>query len=551
MADAGIARIGARRRRPTGVGRRLPRPVRGRRCGRHSRSTISSGWRLSAHMVGRPDETARAWERAHHAAVGRRRSARARGARRLPPDDGPRPAGRVRPGRRLASPARPGSSTRPVSTASSAATCSSPRRCWRCRPATRTTAFGLFERVAALAERFGDRDLATFGRLGRGQSLIAMGEAARGVAFLDEAMLAVTPARCRRSRSGSSTAPSSRRAASCSTCAVRRSGPRRSARWCDAQPDLVPFRGKCLVYRAEIMGFHGQWQRCRPRGAARARLAVAAAARAGRRRGASTSWPSSIDCAARSPRPRQAIARPAAGAGCPSPVLRCSGSPRATSRPPRHRSAGRSTRRSAWPAPGCSSRSSRSARRPATSRPPATAADELAALADRSGAAAAARDGRPGRWRGPARGGRRRGRRSPCCARPGARWRELDAPYESARVRVQIGRACRAARRRGRAALEFDAARRGVRGARGDARTWRASTRLVGGAARRSPGGLSRPRGRGPAARRRRATNRAIAEELTISERTVDRHVSNIYTKLDVSHARRARPPSPTSTASI
>jgi DNA-binding NarL/FixJ family response regulator len=30
-------------------------------------------------------------------------------------------------------------------------------------------------------------------------------------------------------------------------------------------------------------------------------------------------------------------------------------------------------------------------------------------------------------------------------------------------------------------------------------------------------------------------TNQAIAETLTISERTVDRHVSNIYTKLDVS----------------
>ena len=30
-------------------------------------------------------------------------------------------------------------------------------------------------------------------------------------------------------------------------------------------------------------------------------------------------------------------------------------------------------------------------------------------------------------------------------------------------------------------------------------------------------------------------TNRAIADALTISERTVDRHVSNIFTKLDVS----------------
>ena len=44
-----------------------------------------------------------------------------------------------------------------------------------------------------------------------------------------------------------------------------------------------------------------------------------------------------------------------------------------------------------------------------------------------------------------------------------------------------------------------------------------------------------RARGRGPAAVAAGLTNRAIAESLTISERTVDRHVSNIYTKLDVS----------------
>ena len=33
----------------------------------------------------------------------------------------------------------------------------------------------------------------------------------------------------------------------------------------------------------------------------------------------------------------------------------------------------------------------------------------------------------------------------------------------------------------------------------------------------------------------RGSTNREIAEALGISERTIDRHVSNIYTKLDVS----------------
>ena len=108
-------------------------------------------------------------------------------------------------------------------------------------------------------------------------------------------------------------------------------------------------------------------------------------------------------------------------------------------------------------------------------------------------------------------------------------WQQLDAPYDAARVRVAIARACRALGDDETAELETAAARR-VFEALGAAPAL-ADLDGAGGPSH----GLS-PRelevlhhlagGR---------TNREIADQLGISERTVDRHVSNLYTKLDVS----------------
>jgi DNA-binding NarL/FixJ family response regulator len=115
-------------------------------------------------------------------------------------------------------------------------------------------------------------------------------------------------------------------------------------------------------------------------------------------------------------------------------------------------------------------------------------------------------------------------------------WQELQAPYAAARVRVSIALACRALGDEDGAALELDAARATFERleaapdlAHVDA--LRARPYVSPAAA---PGGLTRREIEVLRLVATGRTNRQIASELHLSEKTVDRHLSNIFAKLDV-----------------
>ncbi|MDP9210281.1 MAG: helix-turn-helix transcriptional regulator, partial [Actinomycetota bacterium] len=118
--------------------------------------------------------------------------------------------------------------------------------------------------------------------------------------------------------------------------------------------------------------------------------------------------------------------------------------------------------------------------------------------------------------------------------RAGQVWRDQEAPYEAARVRVLVGLGCRALGDEEAAAMELDAAR-GVFAQLGAAPDLAHLETLARGGAG--------PKGHGLTARELQVlrllaagkTNHAIASELVLAEKTVDRHVSNLYAKLGVS----------------
>src|SRR5215472_18205425 len=117
-----------------------------------------------------------------------------------------------------------------------------------------------FAQAGTVGRQFGDSDLVALALQGEGRALIRQGEIPRGVALLDEAMVAVTAGEVSALTAGG---------VYCSVldaCGeifdLRRAQEWTSAleRWCASQPDMVPYRGHCMVRRAEILQLHGAWE---------------------------------------------------------------------------------------------------------------------------------------------------------------------------------------------------------------------------------------------------------------------------------------------------
>lgn len=383
-------------------------------------------------------------------------------------------------------------------------------------------------RAAEIGRRYGDPDLTAIASNHHGRALLRLHRIEEGLKLLDEAMLAATAGELSPIVAGIVYC------AAIDGChhvyALSRAREWTSAlgRWCDAQPQLVTFADTCRVHRAEILQLNGAWQdaseEAQRAANSRDRSAIGPAlyqeAELHRLRGEFAAAEEKYRSASQSghdPQPglallRVAQGRPDAAAGTIRRVLG-----------------------------GTTDSLSRARLLPAVveimlaadevdeARDASLELEEIAASFDLEVLLAIANH---------ARGAVHLAEGNALAALPLLRqalsvWQGVEAPYIAARIRVLVGLACSALSDEDGAKLEFDAAEAAFEelGAIPDL------ARLAELAGR---GGKVRPHGLTPrelqvlklvAAGR---TNKAIAAELNLSGKTVDRHVSNIFVKLDV-----------------
>lgn len=113
--------------------------------------------------------------------------------------------------------------------------------------------------AAAIGARHHDADLAAIARNLEGRALLRLGESAAGFALIDEAMLAVT---------SGDVSPLICGIVYCNVIATcnqvyavdrAREWTEALSKWIGQQPQLVNFTGACLVHRSEVLQLTGEW----------------------------------------------------------------------------------------------------------------------------------------------------------------------------------------------------------------------------------------------------------------------------------------------------
>jgi DNA-binding CsgD family transcriptional regulator len=391
-------------------------------------------------------------------------------------------------------------------------------------------AFAALSAAVATAERFDDADLLAGAMQFQGLVRIKQGRVEDGLRLLDEAMVGVTAGELSPVMTG---------VVYCGViaCCEEAFDTRRArewtsalARWCELQPQMVSFSGRCLAHRAGVLQLQGAWSEA----LAEARIARerceaamnrAATGEALYRQGELLRLQGAFGDAeqayreattyGREPQPGLALLRLAQG----DAEAAAAGIRRALAE----------TDESLQRAGMLPARAEIALALGEVGEARETAA-ELAEVATRSGRPMlAALAGQVGGSVALAEGDAQAALVS--LRRAWQLWEEVGAPYESARTRLLIAQACAGLGDHDAADLEVAAARAGFEslGAKPDL----ARLDQLGGDA--DTHGLS-PRElevlRLVAAGR---TNRQIAAELVVSEHTVARHLQNIFGKLDVS----------------
>lgn len=121
------------------------------------------------------------------------------------------------------------------------------------------TAQTAFVQATAVGRAFGDQDLATLGLQGHGRTLIRQGEITRGIALLDEAMVAVTSGEVSPLNAGGVYCSVLEACGEIFDLKRAQEWTSELEKWCASQPDLVPYRGHCLVRRSELLQLRGEW----------------------------------------------------------------------------------------------------------------------------------------------------------------------------------------------------------------------------------------------------------------------------------------------------